>query len=147
MQAYGNQSRRIVFPNPTEELTGLVQNKKASDLEERFARAMNKLPDWGYTFRVRINPITHRLSQRFTNLAGELEIDFLARRGTTLLPILVDGEVGHYLAAWMKDLDAEKKDNIDRYMRSYGAMPSIRVEFWRLANQEMTDQYVRQLLQ
>lgn len=146
-EIYPGAGRRIVFPNPAEELTGMVQGKKASDLEERAARSLEKLPDWGYTFRIRINPVTHGLSERFTNLKGELELDFLLRRGNRLIPVEVDGEIGHFYAAWMKDVDREKTALIDKEMRKYNAQPTVRVEYWHLANQAMSDQYFRELLQ
>lgn len=146
MQTYPSIPPRLIFPNQGEALTHLVQNKKASDLEERSARAIDKLPDWGYSFRIRISPFTHKLSHAFTNLKGELEIDFLARRGRTMIPILVDGEIGHYLADWQKVVDEQKTSEINLYMQAYGAMPAVRVEYWRLANQDMADAYYRELL-
>ena len=90
--------KRSMYRNKDEALTGAVQGKKASDIEERSARAIDEIPDWSYTFLVRISPLTGRLTQTFRNLAGEYEIDFMASRGNELLPILIDGEVSHFLA-------------------------------------------------
>lgn len=146
MQTHTQLPPRLIFPNDAEQLTGAVQGKPASDIEERTARSLDKLNDWGYSFRVRINPLTHRLSQVFTNLKGELEIDFLVQRGNQVIPILVDGEISHYLADWQRTVDEQKTAEIDLYMRAYNAQPAVRVEYWRLANQEMSDAYYRELL-
>ena len=94
--------KRNLYVNEKENLTGMVQNKKASDIEERSARAISKIPDWDYTFLVRISPLTGKLTQTFRNLPGEFEIDFLCQRGSELFPILIDGEVSHFLATWQK---------------------------------------------
>lgn len=146
MNLYAPAPPRLIFPSEAEALTGIVQNKKASDLEERTARSLDKLPDWSYNFRVRINPITHRLSQAFTNLKGELEIDFLVQRGRKIIPILVDGEISHYMASWQRVVDEQKTAEINLHMRKYGAQEAVRVPYWIVANQDMADAYYRELL-
>lgn len=146
-QLYWNVPPRILFPNPAEELTGLVQGKRASDLEERSARSISKIPDWSFTFRVRINPITHRLSEVFTNMRGELEIDFLAIRGRIMIPIMVDGEISHYMESWQREVDLRKRAEVDDAMRAYGALPTVSVAYYELANQVLSDRYYRELLQ
>jgi len=139
--------KRKMFDNDEEQLAGVVQGKSASDIEERSARAIDKLPEWSYTFLVRVSPLTGRLTQTFRNLAGEYEIDFIAQRGNELLPILIDGEVSHFLAQWQKTQDEQREAVINSVMKKYGARPVLRVPFWELDNQDRTDRYFRELLQ
>ena len=138
--------KRIFFDNPDEVLTGQVQGKPASDIEERSTRAIDKLPEWSYTFQVAINPITGYLSEEKTHLINEVEIDIFARRGDQYVAILVDGEIGHFYAAWQRDADAEKTDRINAFMHQIGQGDAVRVEFWRLADQQMANKYYRELL-
>lgn len=138
--------KRNLYQNDNEVLTGVVQNKKASDLEERTARALDKIPDWDYTFLVRISPLTGRLTQAFRNLPGEFEIDFLAQRGHGLFPILIDGEVSHFLASWQKLQDEIRETTINEALKIYGARPVQRVPFYELPDQEHADRYFRELL-
>lgn len=139
-------SPRIFFGNPGETLTGAVQGIKASDIEERSARAMNKLPEWSYRFQVAINPITGTLSIEKTHLVNEVEIDFFAWRGNDYRAILVDGEISHFLSRSQKALDEEKTERINEYMKKIGQGDAIRVPFWKLDNQEHADRFYRQLL-
>lgn len=138
--------KRDMFQNKDEQLTGQVQGKKASDIEERSARAMDKIQDWNYTFLVRISPLTGRLTQTFRNLAGEYELDFIAQRGNETLPILIDGEVSHFLAQWQKVQDEEREAVINSVLEKYGARPAVRVPFWELDTQNRADIYFRELL-
>src|SRR3990167_9847541 len=138
--------KRVFFGNPDETLTGVIQSLPASDIEERSARAIDKLPEWKYYFRLRIDPITGQLSQNFTNLAGEVEIDFFAIRGSEMRAILVDGEISHFMALWQRAQDEEKTEKINDYMRKIGQGESTRVPFWQLATQEDADRFYRNLL-
>lgn len=138
--------KRIFFGNPDETLTGIIQDLPASDIEERSARAIDRLPEWSYYFRLRIDPITGQLSQNFTNLAGEVEIDFLAVRGGEMRAILVDGEISHFMALWQRVQDEEKTEKVNDYMRMIGQGEAVRVPFWYLSNQEDANRYYRNLL-
>ena len=137
--------KRNLYRNEGEILTGQVQDKPASDIEERSARAIDKT-DWDYTFRVRIDPRSGGLTERFRNIAGEYEIDFLCHRGSQLLPILVDGEVSHFLASWQKVQDEQREAVINAALESFGAMPVVRVEFWHLSDQASANRLYRELL-
>jgi hypothetical protein len=139
--------KRTMYRNKDEQLTGVVQEKKASDIEERSARAMDKIPEWSYTFLIRVSPLTGRLTQTFRNLAGEYEIDFIAQRGNELVPILIDGEVSHFLAQWQKIQDEEREAVINKALSKYGARPAVRVPFYELPDQNRADVYFRRLLQ
>jgi len=143
--------KRIIFWNEKEVLSGVVQNKKASDIEERFARALAKIPGWTYLFRERISPLTHQLTSLIRNLPGELEIDFLLQQGETIIPVLIQGEIGHFYAAWQRTQDEDKIAAIDKALRAYGALPTVQIpqnrnDLWKLSNQEYTDRTVRELL-
>lgn len=138
--------KRNIFRNKEEELTGVVQDKKASDIEERSARAMDKIPDWKYVFLVRISPLTGQLTHAFRNLPGEFEIDFLANRGDEMLPVLIDGEVSHFLATWQKVQDEMREIVINQTLKKYGARPVVRVPYYQLDTQERADRYFRELL-
>lgn len=142
--------KRILFEND-EPLAGTVQGKKASDIEERWARACSKLPDWSYSFRIRINPLSGQLTEVMMNLPGELEIDFLMQRGSTILPILIQGEIGHFYTAWQATTDEMKQAGINNALRAYSAQPALPVprtkdELWRLSKQEYADALAREIL-
>ena len=138
--------KRSIFRNDDEELTGVVQDKSASDLEERSARSIDKIPDWNYQFRIRISPLTGDLTRYFQNIAGEFEIDFLASRGNELAPIMIDGEVSHFLAQWQKLQDEIREAAINKTLEKYGARKVVRVPFWELDTQDRSDQFFRRLL-
>jgi hypothetical protein len=138
--------KRILYHNPEEFLSGIVEGMKASDIEERSARAIDKLPDWRYSFRLRISPLTGRLTGNVRNIAGEFEIDFLCNRGDSLWPILIDGEISHFKSGWQKLEDEYRTDTINAALKKYGALPVKRVEYWHLATQRQADRYFRELL-
>lgn len=158
-----------------EVLTGYVQGKKASDLEERTARSHYTL-GVAFTFRVRIGafppparvvpfpdspeqakawldsmlnppPAVKPLIplEMSMNIPGELEIDFLTEPSGMLWPILVDGEIGHYKTDGQQELDKMKTDAINLSMAPYGAHAVVRVPYWKIATQEMSDAYYRNL--
>ena len=138
---------RNLFPTDDKEnLTGEVDGKSASDIEERSARAIDKLPEWRYTFRIRISPLTGTLTETFQNITGEYEIDFLCMRGNEMKPVLVDGEVSHFLASWQKTQDEQKEAVINKALQKYGAHPVQRIEFWKLADQKRADVTLREML-
>lgn len=146
-----NVPKRIIFDRLDEELTGFIGEKKASDIEERWSRAVEKIPEWSYQFQARISPIFHTVGVRKLNLPGEVEIDFLMKRGKTLLPVMIDGEIAHFYTAWQKSVDDDKTAIINNALRALNAQPVIRLpankyDLWRLATQEAADQYAREIL-
>ena len=137
---------------PEEGLTGQVMGMSASDLEERTARAIVKIPDWGFLFRQRLSPLTHQLSGRITNISGEIEIDFLCMKGSTIQPIMIQGEYSHFKAPWQEEEDLAKIEAIDLFFRSYGAKPTIRIperkeDLYKLKSQEWADKTLRDILE
>ena len=134
---------RSVQRNPANEeyLTGFIGDQKASDLEERFARALDKLGAQ-YSFRV---TVTQLLSGRRTLVArpgretGDVEIDHLATYNGRTVPVFIDGQISHYMAPWMLDRDKEKADIVTKFGRGFGWMPAVRIPFWQLTTQAMAD--------
>ena len=139
---------RNLYPTRIGEvLTGLVQEKNASDLEERSARAIDKIPEWSYVFRISISPLTGSLTEYpQVGLAGSYEIDFLCIRGIEMLPIMIDGEVSHFLMSWQKIKDEEKDIAINKALKKYNARPVIRIPYWKLAFQPLADQTFQDIL-
>jgi len=113
--AYKN---RIKATKEGEVLTGIVQEKKASDIEERFAKALSK-EGISYTFQ------KSYLAPR--NTAGNYMLDFLVEGATKPLPVAIDGEFAHRTAE-QKGKDAYK-DNIFNTKNSYRFQKVIRVSF------------------
>ena len=75
-----------------EQLTGQVHGKKASDLEERFANALDAYPVVSY---YKYNVLIDTPFQ----IPGQLnEIDFMVWVGRWVYPIEIDGEMAHKTA-------------------------------------------------
>lgn len=71
-----------------EQLGKVVQGKRASDIEERFARALDKNERVdSYEF------IVHEITG--ANLPGEAQLDFLVTAGGQQFAVQVDGEFAH----------------------------------------------------
>lgn len=141
-----------VKPNP-EGLTGKVQGKNASDIEERFARAIAKIPEWQFSFRLRINPLTGRLTEEIKNIKGEVEIDFLLTRGElSIIPVMIQGEYSHFKTPWQDDIDKDKEKVVNEYFERFPqARPVVRIPDYKkgmflLDTQEFADQTARSLL-
>jgi hypothetical protein len=128
---------RVTAP---EILTGYVQGKKASDIEERMGKAFDKLGA-GYGFRERLSPLlsgSRRLSKVIRNLPGELEIDFLVQFGV-VRPIQVNGEIGHFMAPWQAIVDLDKNGMIDQFGAQLGWQPVVGIPFTDILTQDMAD--------
>ena len=139
-----NQQRKpprfgdIYHPPTGEGLTGLINGWKASDIEERFARALDNNPRvTGYSFREAV------ISSR--NLPGQLEVDFVVQTGPVIHPIQVDGEYAHKGIS-KHTSDAGKDALVNEYYKPYGAMPVIRIDGAKLFNQDAADFLVKGLL-
>lgn len=141
---YGQTVLRV---GDKEVLSGEVQGMKASDLEERVARAMDKL-EISYGFRVRLTSDAlgdRRLTRQFDSIRGEIEMDFLPSEEPHP-PIFVDGQISHYLTAWQADADKVKTNAVDEFFRRVGGRkPAVRIPFWKLIDQDMADRTVREI--
>lgn len=133
--------------SPKEQFVGQIQGNKASDLEERWQRGLDKL-EAGYQFRVRITSQAlgnQKLTRTFANVSGEVEIDFLVEiRGQTT-PIFIDGQIGHYFTPYQAEEDRLKTEITDEFGRQMGWRPSVRIPFWEIKNQDDADRRTREL--
>lgn len=142
--AHGNTVLRV---GDQEVLSGQVGGMKASDLEERFARSMGRL-EVGFEFRVRLTTDAlgdRELTRQFANLRGEVEMDFLPN-DEPFPPIFIDGQISHYLTAWQAEQDKLKTDVVDEFFRRVGGRkPAVRIPFWKLLDQDMSDRTAREI--
>lgn len=124
--------------NDGEMLSGYVMGYKASDIEERFARALknSKRVD-GMQFRFPI------ISPK--NMVGQLEIDFVVQSGGLVYSFQVDGEYAHKGIGKKQD-DARKDVLANHYMRKYNSFPVKRIPGDKLRSQPEADFVVRELI-
>lgn len=128
---YGEVSQ----PNDDEGLTGFVQGKPASDLEERIARALYKRRK-RFEFQVEV----------FTRLSRPDDgrnVDFIV---DGVQPVEPDGFIGHYRTISQKGNDYVRELQLNEAFRKMGLRPLIRVPYFKLQTQEMTDRWVRRNL-
>jgi hypothetical protein len=153
-----------IFDQPDEQLTGEVQGKKASDLEERWYRAARKYWDGWIIFRQRLSPLAAGgyLEDYFFNLPGELEVDFLIGRGFIstedgglqgqfVQPISIKGQIGHFFSSWQADVDASKEAQINKIGQGMGWQPIVSVpqnrhDLYKLSSQNLADQTFRAVM-
>lgn len=119
-----------------ENLTGFVRGKKASDIEERFGRALDK--------NQRVSNYLFQVSYiAGMNLPGEIRLDFLVFSGGTEWPIQIDGEFAHKTAA-QKAEDAIKDAILDDFLKGK-AQATQRIDGELLDTQDNADKLVRRL--
>lgn len=126
---------RYERPTLDEGLTGVVQGKPASDLEERLARALYKrrIP-----FQFQVEVFTR------TSMPGEeRQVDFVLRGDQ---PVEPKGQYAHYRDIGQKGKDYLRELQLNEAFTFMGLKPLINIPYWKLANQEMTDAYVRRYL-
>lgn len=124
--------------NDGEELSGFIGYDAASDIEERFYKALSKNEMiQGIEFRVPV------ISAR--NLPGQLEVDFVVQVGPQIYVFQVDGEYAHKGESKKAD-DARKDALVNEYYRQYGAQPVKRINGELLQSQEMANKIVKELI-
>lgn len=126
---------RVRAPVEGEDFVGELQGMPSSDIEERFARALDKRQK-AYDFR------TAYVAGR--NLPGEIELDFAVYEGSLMYPIQIDGAFAHKSAS-QKSEDSAKDAILDDKLRGTGAFPVRRIPGDQLDTQEMTDAIVKEL--
>lgn len=121
-------------PKEPELLTGFVQDKPASDIEERYAKALAKNPRvMYYNFRTPL--------MAPTGFPGSIDLDFLVFTGV-YYPIQIDGQYAHK-SATQRERDRLNDAMLDDYLgRTMDARPVERIPFYKLEDQEMTDRLV-----
>jgi len=134
-----------------EVLTGLVMGKKASDIEERWYRASEGTNWRAAAFRVRIDPTVSYIENVWTNVPGELEIDYLMTNGVVTQPVSIKGQISHFYTDWQKQVDQLKEARINEFARGYGwlpiiSVPSRREDLYKLSTQSLANQTFREVL-
>jgi hypothetical protein len=120
------------LPQPTIKddppLTGWVHGKEATDIEERFARALDNI---GYEFQFQVYVPTP-----FTLPAEEKEIDFLVE--DIMRPVEVDGEMSHKTASQIAK-DVVRDGQLNPVLERWGYSDIKRITWKELDNQELAD--------
>ena len=130
-----NRVARIKAEADEVPLTGWVHGKRATDIEERFARALMRM---GLDFRFQV-PVATRVS-----LPGhERIVDFIVETGLKI-PVEVDGPRGHNNSA-QQGMDEVREMLLNEVFRWWGYSPLERVPWWRLNTQEGARILVREL--
>lgn len=135
----------VIRTGDQEQLTGLINGEKASDLEERVAKSLDRL-EIPFDFRVRVTSEAlgqQRLTSRRANIRGEVEVDMLCDRNGEITPIFVDGEIGHHMSPHQADVDKQKADIINEFGKQFGWREAVRIPFWKLIDQDVTDRTIR----
>ena len=120
--------KMIDDPNP---LMRVVQGKRASDLEERFARALYKA-DLPFEFQVWI-----------WVRGGHKRLDFLVHHGL-IYPVEVDGVIAHRTSAQQGN-DIVREALLNEAFLRRGWMALRRVSWRQLDTQSAADRVVREL--
>ena len=124
---------RLAGTSNDERLTGFVKGKEASDLEERFARALDA-EGKEYQFEVEVTPPTSIPGQ-------ENQIDFLVEE---IYPVEIDGGIAHKGAA-QKANDLLRDAILNDYLSGFGWFPIERIPGHKLETQEATATIVKEL--
>lgn len=126
----------IVDRSSAEQFTGQINGLKASDIEERFDRALRKNPNIiNYEFRA--------ATVAGRNLPGEVEVDFMVDTGTLKQPVQIDGEFAHKTQQ-QKESDAMKDAILNDFMQGY-AFPVVRIPYLELSTQDAANRVVKEL--
>ena len=127
---------RMAGYSEDERLTGYVKGKEASDLEERFARALyNKRKDFDFQ-RDFMTP--HSIPGQ------EKEVDFVVYDGQPQ-PIEIDGMYAHK-SGEQKANDVTRDAILNETLGGMGYLPIIRVPGFELETQEETLAMVERIL-
>lgn len=124
---------RLVNPKEDEGLTRIVHAQEASDIEERFARALYK-KKIDFHFQVRVNTTTQ---------FEDKTVDFLVLVGAGF-PVEIDGAIGHKTGKQKAD-DSVKEALVNEWAMKSGLNPLIRVPWTELVDQEAADLTVGRL--
>ena len=125
------------FKPEEEVLTGFVQGQDASDIEERFARALAKFKI-SFDFKFLIFTLSTIGGQR-------KEIDFRVSSQGELFAVEIDGVIGHTTDAQL-GRDRLRDEEIQPVIVKLGWNPNIiRVKEIDLTTQDFADDIVREL--
>lgn len=128
---------RVNTERSLENLTGFVNGKKASDLEERFARALPKNPHVrGFDFQVSY------VAGRF--VPGEISVDFVVYANSLIYLVFIDGEYAHKTIE-QREEDKVKRNIVYDHLRGTGVQPPITVPFDDIPDAKATERVVNDL--
>lgn len=142
-------ARAISMPRPPsgrmppkigEVLTGYIGYDKASDLEERSARSLDRL-QVPYNFRIQFIPSDPPIvisSKMGRNQLGAIEADFTFERAAQIIAVQVDGEFAHKTREQVEG-DRLKDDKLTNILYQLGGGVVIRVPFFWLETQEQAN--------
>lgn len=116
-----------------EGLTGMVNGREASDLEERFARALRKFK-LDFTFQYEVLTAVGIPGQ-------ENQVDFMVWTGQPR-PVEIDGDFVHK-SAGQRMKDQERDALVSQALAPYGYLPVMRIPGEEIDDQEHTDYIVR----
>lgn len=122
-------------------LNKVIQGQKASDLEERFARALDKIGK-PYQFQYIIAAFD---GAPIANLQGEVHLDFLVLDDIPRPVQVADTEFIHRSSEQINE-DMQKDIRTNSFLSQYGAAPVMWVTQDDLSTQEMADRWVRENL-
>ena len=129
---------KIVAIKEDEALSGMINGKDASDIEERFYRALSKDKRvTGMEFRFPV------ISPR--SMPGQLEIDFVVQSAGLVYSFQIDGAFAHKGVGKKQD-DARKDVLSNAFMRKYNSFPIKRIPGEMLSTQEQANQTVKELI-
>jgi hypothetical protein len=131
-----NRLKQITVQADPVPLTGLVKGKPATDIEERFARALGSL-GLGFRFQVRFSTVGSLPWQ-------EKVVDFVVQVSGVFQPVEVDGDIGHRTSA-QRGRDAIREVLLNEVFIWLGYLPLVRVKWFELESQEMADGVVRRM--
>ena len=128
-----NRPKKLV---ENEGLTGIVNGETATDIEERFARALWK--------NQRVESFDFQNSYfSGRNLPGEVRPDFIVYSGTSF-PVQIDGAFAHRTAE-QKASDRAKDAMLDGLLGPLGAAKTQRIEGDKLETQDDADRLVQEM--
>jgi hypothetical protein len=114
-----DKSAQVLGMRDGEVLTGFIRGQPASNLEERFALALDQISTLSYEFQ------PSYIGAR--NTSGEVKLDFMVYQGGQMFPIQIDGDYVHKTAA-QREEDKVKDEQLDQYLSPYLAMPTMRLK-------------------
>jgi hypothetical protein len=120
----------IIDPEP---LIGIVHGSQASDIEERFARALDKAGH-DFSFQVPVS-VSGEANARLLDFAIDLGM---------IQPVEVDGLFRHSTAA-QRGSDKVREIQLNQVFRQWGWKPILRIPYWKLATQALADRAVQEL--
>jgi hypothetical protein len=127
---------RIKQETDSEGLTGYVHGLKASDLEERSARSLNKMDiDFNFQFEV---------TTAFTLPGEERKVDFVVRQGLGYAYEIDEVEFIHRGAAAQQE-DLVRDALINEKLAKLGIQPIVHIPSTDLETQELSDETWRAL--